>query len=209
MGALDCLTESATGVAGAPSLPTSRRSARSARHHRPHQRCPRVRQITSWLLRRPEDLDTEQQLQLRQMLASCPHLDVTATHVRTFAEMLTGRHRQRLDSWMATVDTDDLPHLHRFVNGLKRDYQLVRNGLTLSHSSGTVEGNVNRMHPLALQFNNGHDRIVEIRPTGWAATHRPVGHLALRSRLWFFSHQSHDHCGVNEVRDGECRSRSR
>jgi transposase len=41
---------------------------------------------------------------------------------------------------MATVDTDDLPHLHRFVTGLRRDYHAVRNGLTLSHSSGTVEG---------------------------------------------------------------------
>ncbi|MCU1612396.1 MAG: transposase family protein, partial [Pseudonocardiales bacterium] len=69
----------------------------------------------------------------------------TATHVNTFAEMLTGRHGDRLDSWMASVDTDDLPHLHRFVTGLKRDYHAVRNGLTLSHSSGTVEGTVNRI----------------------------------------------------------------
>ena len=44
---------------------------------------------------------------------------------------------------MAAVDADDLPHLHRFVTGLRRDYQAVPNGLTLSHSSGTVEGNVN------------------------------------------------------------------
>jgi hypothetical protein len=39
---------------------------------------------------------------------------------------------------MASVDTDDLPHLHRFVTGLRRDYQAVRNGLTLSHSSGVA-----------------------------------------------------------------------
>ncbi|MGH3814015.1 MAG: ISL3 family transposase [Pseudonocardiaceae bacterium] len=118
----------------------------------PTPRLPQVRQITSWLLRRPEDLDTEQQLQLKQVLASCPHLDATATHVGTFAQMLTGRHGQRLDSWMATVDTDDRPHLHRFVTGLKRDYQAVRNGLTLSHSSGTVEGNVNRIKMIKRQM---------------------------------------------------------
>jgi hypothetical protein len=51
---------------------------------------PKVRQITSWLLRHPEDLDTDEQLQLKQVLATCPHLDATATHVGTFAEMLTG-----------------------------------------------------------------------------------------------------------------------
>lgn len=83
---------------------------------------------------------------------TCPHLDATATHVGAFAEMLTGRHGDRLDSWMASVDTDDLPHLHRFVTGLRRDYQAVRNGLTLSQSSGTVEGNVNRIKMIKRQM---------------------------------------------------------
>jgi hypothetical protein len=31
---------------------------------------PKVRQITSWMLRDPEDLDAEEQLQLKQVLAS-------------------------------------------------------------------------------------------------------------------------------------------
>ncbi len=113
---------------------------------------PKIRHITSWLLRRPEDLDTDEALTLKQVLASCPHLEATATHVRTFAEMLTGRHGQRLDSWMAAIDAEDLPHLHRFVTGLKRDYQAVRNGLTLSHSSGRVEGNINRIKMIKRQM---------------------------------------------------------
>jgi transposase len=113
---------------------------------------PKVRQITSWLLRHPEDLDTDEQLTLKQVLAACPHLAATATHVTAFAEMLTGRHGDRLDSWMTRVDTDDLPHLHRFVTGLRRDYHAVRNGLTLSHSSGTVEGTVNRIKMIKRQM---------------------------------------------------------
>jgi transposase len=113
---------------------------------------PKVRQITSWMLRRPDDLDTDEALKLKQVLASCPHLDATATHVNAFAEMLTGRHGDRLDSWMASVDTDDLPHLHRFATGLRRDYQAVRNGLTLSHSSGTVEGTVNCIKMIKRQM---------------------------------------------------------
>jgi transposase len=113
---------------------------------------PKVRQITSWMLRRPEDLDAEEQLQLKQVLAACPHLEATATHIGTFAEMLTGRHGEHLDSWMAAVEAEDLPHLHRFVTGLRRDYQAVRNGLTLSHSSGAVEGNVNRIKMIKRQM---------------------------------------------------------
>jgi transposase len=118
----------------------------------PKPAVPKVRQITSWMLRHPEDLDTDKQLQLKQVLASCSHLDATATHVATFAEILTGRHGDRLDSWMAAVDAADLPHLHRFVTGLRRDYQAVRNGLTLPHSSGSVEGNVNRIKMIKRQM---------------------------------------------------------
>jgi hypothetical protein len=94
---------------------------------------PKVRQITSWMLHRPDDLDADEQVALKQVLAACPHLQATAGHVGTFAEMLTGLHGQNLDAWMAAVDADELPHLHSFVTGLKRDYAAVLNGLTLPH----------------------------------------------------------------------------
>lgn len=78
---------------------------------------PKVRRVTSWMLHRPEDLTDDEQLGLKQVLASCQHLEATAAHVTSFAEMLTGRHGDRLNSWMAAVSSDDLPHLHRFVPG--------------------------------------------------------------------------------------------
>ncbi len=91
--------------------------------------------MTSWMLHHPDDLDDEQRLQLQQVRATCPHLDATAGHVGVFADILTGRHGERLDAWMAAVEADDLPYLHRFVRGLRLDYDAVLNGLTLSHSS--------------------------------------------------------------------------
>jgi transposase len=66
--------------------------------------------------------------------------------------MLTGRHGDRLDSWMTAVEADDLPQLHRFDRGLKSDYDAVRNGLTLPHSSGAGEGNVNRIKMIKRQM---------------------------------------------------------
>jgi transposase len=66
--------------------------------------------------------------------------------------MLTGRHGERLDNWMQQLDTDDLPYLHSFVNGLRQDYPTVLNGLTLSHNSGAVEGNVNRIKMIKRQM---------------------------------------------------------
>ena len=50
------------------------------------------------------------------------------------------------------VEADELPHQHRFVRGLRRDYAAVLNGLTLPHSSGEVEGNVNRIKMIKRQM---------------------------------------------------------
>jgi hypothetical protein len=113
---------------------------------------PKVRQVTSWMLHQPDDLDDEQRLGLKQVRSTCPHLDAAAGHVGAFAEILTGRHGEQLDAWMAAVEADDLPYLHRFVRGLRLDYDAVLNGLTLPHNSGAVEGNVNRIKMIKRQM---------------------------------------------------------
>jgi len=106
---------------------------------------PKVRDVTCWILTHPNHLNDEEQIKLKEVLARCPHLDATATHVAAFGEMLTGLHGDRLDGWIAAVDADDLPGLHSFTTGLNHDHAAVRNGLTLPHSSGAVEGTVNRI----------------------------------------------------------------
>jgi transposase len=118
----------------------------------PQPAAPKVRHVASWMLHHPDDLDEEQRLGLEQVRAACPHLDAIAGHVSVFAEILTGRRGEHLDAWMDAVEADDLPHLHRFVRGLRRDYDAVRNGLTLPHSSGAVEGNVNRIKMIKRQM---------------------------------------------------------
>ena len=66
--------------------------------------------------------------------------------------MMAGRHGERLDAWISQVDADDQPDLHRFANGVRRDYDAVDNGLTLEHSSGAVEGSVNRIKMIKRQM---------------------------------------------------------
>jgi transposase len=115
-------------------------------------RPPKARHIANWILRRHDDLDPEEQVKLKEVRARCHHLDVLADHVASFGDMLTGRHGHRLDAWIAAVEADDLPELHSYTAGLKRDHAAVLNGLTLPHSSGAVEGQVNRIKMLKRQM---------------------------------------------------------
>ncbi|MDI9918622.1 ISL3 family transposase [Rhodococcus sp. IEGM 1379] len=113
---------------------------------------PKVRRITSWMLRHPDNLTDDEQIRLKQVLASCRHLEAAAGHVNSFAEMLTERLGKQLNAWMSAVSADDLPQLHRFVRGLETDHAAVLNGLTLPYSSGAVEGHVNRIKMLKRQM---------------------------------------------------------
>jgi transposase len=135
---------------------TVRRYLRPFRHGHPTPppgpTAPTVREVTGWILRRPDTLDPEEQTRLQDVLARCPQLDAASGHVVAFAEMLTGLHGDRLNGWIAAVDADDLPGLHSFTSGLRRDYQAVVNGLSLPYSSGAVEGNVNRIKMLKRQM---------------------------------------------------------
>lgn len=111
-----------------------------------------VREVTRWITSHPDHLTDEETAKLGQVKARSTHLCTTASHVTAFAEMMTGRHGDRLEAWIAAVDLADLPHLHSFTRGIRRDQPAVTNGLTLDHSSGAVEGNVCRVKALKRQM---------------------------------------------------------
>jgi transposase len=114
---------------------------------------PKARQITRWLLSRPEHLQPAERDQLAAIQDRCPHLDALAGHVRSFAEMMTGRRGDRqLEDWLTAVEAGDQPHLHSFAAGIRTGQQAVTNGLTLPYSSGKVEGNVNRIKMIKRQM---------------------------------------------------------
>ena len=113
---------------------------------------PKVRDVATRMLRHPDDLGADEQVELKDVRARCSHLDALARHVASFAEMMAGLHGDRLDAWIAEVEAADDPvGLRPFARGLMRDHAAVANGLTLAHSSGAVEGSVNRTKMLKRQ----------------------------------------------------------
>ncbi|WP_455770220.1 transposase [Streptomyces erythrochromogenes] len=66
--------------------------------------------------------------------------------------MLTRLQGDHLPLWIKAVCADDLPSLRTFVNGLERELAAVTAGLTLTWSSGVVEGHVNRIKMIKRQM---------------------------------------------------------
>jgi transposase len=106
---------------------------------------PGKRQVTQWMLTDPARLDGGQQAQLAAICGRCPELDALAGHVTAFAKMLTRRAGDHpgagLDDWLAAAgNSPGQPELASFANGIRRDYQAVRNAMTMPWNSGRVEG---------------------------------------------------------------------
>ncbi|MFE1012849.1 ISL3 family transposase [Streptomyces sp. NPDC058794] len=130
------------------------RRYRTGRGHAPvpGPKPPSVREVTSWIMTHPEHLRAEDADKLHRLHERDLELDRLTLHVRKFAAMMTGRHGDRLEDWITDVERDSLAPLAGFARNLRRDFDAVRNGLSLPHSFGAVEGNINRLKMLKRQM---------------------------------------------------------
>jgi transposase len=121
-------------------------------HQAPPRRKPSVRDVTGWITRHPDRLDADDALRLKEILARVPALAAAARHVRAFAELMNDRRGRQLKKWIAAVQADQVPALHSFAAGLLQDLDAVVAGLSLSYSSGAVEGHNNKIKMLKRQM---------------------------------------------------------
>jgi transposase len=113
---------------------------------------PTVRDVTNWLCRRPDTLTEDEKLRLKAILDRCPELQAASGQVRAFAAMITELTGQDLPQWMAAAREDGLPGISHFAKGLEQDLDAVTNGLTMTWSSGPVEGRVNHIKMIKRQM---------------------------------------------------------
>jgi transposase len=100
-----------------------------------------------WLLiRPPEELDEHQEHELVRLCQASPQIEQAYQLAQSFRRMLQLRQgEERLDGWLQEASSSDLPELQHFAAGIQRDKAAVQAGLSLSYSSGPVEGHINRL----------------------------------------------------------------
>jgi transposase len=113
---------------------------------------PTVRDVTNWLCRRPDTLPEDERPRLKAILDRCPELQAASGQVRAFATMITELTGQDLPQWMAAAREAGLPGISSFARGLEQDLDAVTQGLTMSWSSGPVEGRVNHIKMVKRQM---------------------------------------------------------
>ncbi|MEU7819143.1 transposase [Pseudonocardia sp. NPDC049154] len=69
-----------------------------------------------------------------------------------FARLGRERRGDRIDGWITDAQNSGIAALRGFADGLVKDYDAVRAGLTLAWSSGAVEGNVTRIKAIKRQM---------------------------------------------------------
>lgn len=114
---------------------------------------PKARHVARWIMTNPDNLHPDDASRLHAILDRSPKIAALAGHVRAFAMImrrLTGK--RDLPQWIERADTDDLPGLRSFINGIRTDLDAVINGLSLPYSSGRVEGHVNRVKMIKRQM---------------------------------------------------------
>jgi hypothetical protein len=120
--------------------------SRGREHDAPHT-CgsttpPKIRHVTTWLLRRPEDLDATAHTALAAIRSICPHLERLGDCTTAFATTMVHRTGADLhETWLDAIEAEDLPELHAFARGIRQDYAAVLDGLSMPYSSGACEGN--------------------------------------------------------------------
>jgi transposase len=135
-----------------PRRPGRRRGGVGDAHPAP----PVVRKFsarqTRWILLRPlEDLDDVERAYRLGLCRESATIAAAQALVEQFRQMVRTRAGDRLDAWLTSTSACDIAELVSFANGVRRDYEAVAAGLSMTWSQGQTEGQVNRLKLLKRQ----------------------------------------------------------
>ena len=117
-----------------------------------HQRAVLSSRWATWLvLRKPEQLSSEEQRMLDLLKQAHPQVRFACEWAQAFAQMIRCRDVPALGPWLQETLQGGVPELRTFAAGIKRDQAAVLGALTHNWSQGQVEGQIHRLKLLKRQ----------------------------------------------------------
>jgi transposase len=108
--------------------------------------------VAHWITFKEEQRLEWQQKYLTRLCQADQEIRETSELIQSFTTMLRERQGEQLDVWLTQVEAHGVAELKSFAQGVKKDYDAVKAGLTLPWSQGPVEGHVNRLKVLKRQM---------------------------------------------------------
>lgn len=125
---------------------------------------PSSRQASWLLLRKPDDLDPDDQGLLEQLSQLYEDISIAHHLARRFVTMVCERQADQFDTWLSDAENCGVSDLTSFAAGIRRDYAAVHAALTYKWSNGPVEGHVNRLKVLKrLMYGRAKFDLLRIR----------------------------------------------
>ena len=118
----------------------------------PPKRPPTASQVAHWITFKEDQRLEWQQKYLTQLCEADDEIAQASVLIEDFTTMLRERGGERFDAWLDRVEKQGVSELQSFANGLKKDYDAVKAGLTLEWSQGQVEGQVHRLKLIKRQM---------------------------------------------------------
>jgi transposase len=115
------------------------------------KRPPTALQVAHWTTFKEEQRLEWQKVYLARLCQADQEIAHTYELIQGFTTMLRERQGDQLDSWLKVVKEQGVAELQSFAQGLERDYEAVKAGLTLEWSQGPVEGHVHRLKLIKRQ----------------------------------------------------------
>lgn len=125
---------------------------------------PSPRRVASLLLQRPERRSPEGLAYLERLCQTESAIQAVAALTQDFLALVRERRGEQLDAWLEAAERSEIDELRRFAAGLRDDLAAVRAGLTLAHSNGQTEGQINRLKLLRrTMYGRGHVDLLQRR----------------------------------------------
>ena len=109
------------------------------------QRPATPRSVAWAVLRRPEKREQSDQQCIAEVCQRDPVVAEAVALTEGFARLVRERRADQLDGWLEQASGSGAVPFRNFAASLRRDYAAVRAGMSLSWSSGPVEGHINRL----------------------------------------------------------------
>lgn len=104
------------------------------------------RKSLSQLLYKPiSEIYTITKEQYEQVIKTYPLLAKIYVVIKEYYEIIYSKHIEKLEEWLIKVEEFNIPELQTYVNGVRKDIEVVKNGVEDKYNNGLAEGSVNKI----------------------------------------------------------------